>query len=840
LEQVAALERWVALGAPWPDEAPAGAGPSADSGVRRAIDLDEGRTWWSFRPVERPEPPPIAGAATPIDAFVLARLEAEGLQPAPLADRRTLARRAWFDLLGLPPTLEQLEDFAADERPDAWERLLDELLARPEYGERWGRHWLDLVRYAETSGYERDEEKPLAWRYRDWVIEALNADLPYDRFVREQLAGDELEDGTPSSAVATGLYRLGVWDGEPDDGELARFDELDDTVRTISEGFMGLTLGCARCHDHKFDPLPQEDYYSLLAFVDGVQPYGPPKYALDSPTLTPLDLDWRKAMAWERDRREAIARLDHEAAKLRERGRQRAIQKEIANRPQLAAAQALPPAQRTADQQLSLDSLSRRKWAEEEIIGALDVEDARRLGRIMIEQTEIQGSFPGELDWALTVREPGTNPPPTRLLVRGKPSTPAQEVPLRLPRVLFPTDEAALVTSVAEPPGGASSGRRRVLAEWLASPGHPLTARVAVNRVWQHHFGRGLVATPSDFGRSGEPPSHPELLDWLADEFVRTGWSLKRLHKLIMLSDAYRRSSVADDPAAQQQDPGNRLLWRQNRARLEAEVLRDSVLAVAGRLDPTRGGPSFFPEVGREVLAGLSRPGEGWGPSREDQQGRRSIYAYVKRNLTDPLMEVFDRPSPSLPVSVRPVTTVPTQALVLLNSRFMARAAAAFAARVAAEAGEDPAARVRRAFELALARAPTEAESRISLDYLARAEADFATVAPTLTFEARLPERADIDFLALLEGPDFFWGPREGWMYLQGVWGGTYNKTLAPDPLQGPAALWTRCALQDGEIEARLRLREGARFGSLLLRAQPEGDTLTGLEVRLDVEPATV
>ena len=835
--QVQSLERWVAMGAPWPADATAAAAPAgSDSGVRRDIDLDAGRTWWSFQPVVRPTPPTVAGAATPIDAFILARLQGEGLQPRPLADRRTLARRAYFDLIGLPPTLAELDAFANDQRPDAWERLIDGLLARPEYGERWGRHWLDLVRYAQTSGYERDEEKPLAWRYRDWVIDAFNADMPYDRFILEQLAGDELPDASATSAIATGFYRLGVWDSEPDDAELADYDELDDTLRTISEGFMGLTVGCCRCHDHKFDPLPQEDYYSLLSFLRMVQPYAPPKYSLDSPTLTPLDLDWRKATAWERGRRDSIAALNREETRLKELGKQRAVQKELANRPQLAAAQALPADQRTPDQQRSLAALFEKKFTQDEIVGALETPDRQKLLKVNLDQMTSEESFPGDLDWALTVREVGGEPLATRLFVRGKPSTPAQEVPLRFPRVLFPSDEAALATSVTPPASHASAGRRLALARWIASPGHPLTARVLVNRVWQHHFGRGLVPTPNDFGHNGEAPTHPQLLDWLADEFVKQGWSIKRLQKLVMMSDAYRRSSVADDEQAVAKDPANALLWRQNRRRLEAEPLRDTVLSIAGRLNPERGGPAFYPDLAREVLAGLSRPGEGWGPARAGQEDRRSVYAYVKRNLSDPLFEAFDRPNPSLPVAVRPVTTVPSQALVLLNSGFMAGAAKSFAERVEAEAGPDPAARVRRAFTLALDRPPTADEERIALDYLQRAAADFAQVEPVLTFEAKLPERADVYFLARLEGADVLSGPRDGWLYLKGRWGDQYNNTQAPDPLEGPAALCTQLVFQDGELTARLRLRGGSRFGSVLLRAVPHEDTLAGLEVRLDAD----
>ncbi len=607
--QIDDLAQWVRLGVPWPgaDQAPPATRSAGEFQIR-----DGNRAHWSFQPVRRPALPKVkdpAAAVNPVDAFVLARLEAKGLHLGPPATRRELIRRAYFDLLGLPPTPEEVDAFVHDERPDAWERLLDRLLASPHYGERWGRHWLDVVRFGQTHGYERDDEKPNAWRYRDYVIKAFNEDKPYDQFVREHLAGDEIEPITDDGKTATAFYRLGVWDDEPDDARQAEFDALDDVLSTAGEAFLGLTLGCARCHDHKFDPLGQEDYYSLLAFFRNVAPT-----KRDNPR--PIQLP-------------------------------------------LAAG-----------------------------------------GK------------------TLAVTESGPEPPATHLLIRGNAATPGKLVGPRFPLMLCASKEAATPAIPKPPAGSKTSGRRRVLAAWVASADNPLTARVMVNRVWQHHFGKGLVATtPSDFGRNGAAPTHPELLDWLAADFVEGGWRLKRLHKVVMTSRTYRQSSRVRDKGAI--DPDNALLWRQNLRRLEAEAVRDAVLAVSGRLNPEMGGRGIFPTLPPEVLSTQSRPGLGWGKSEPRQECRRSVYIFVKRTLGVPLLESFDFASPDKSVAARPTTTIAPQALILLNSSFMEEQSAAFADRLLRE-GSDAPKKIDRAFRLALGRSPTPQEAQVARAYLAR------------------------------------------------------------------------------------------------------------------------
>jgi hypothetical protein len=567
--------------------------------------------------VVRPAVPRVgAPTASPIDAFLVQKLLAKGLSPAPLASRRELVRRAYFDLIGLPPAPEEIDAFVADGRPDAYERLLDRLLASPQYGERWGRHWLDVVRFAQTNGYERDDEKPFAWRYRDYVIKALNEDKPYDQFVREQLAGDELDVVTDDALIATAFYRLGVWDDEPDDRRQAEYDDLDDVLSTTGSTFLGLSVGCARCHDHKFDPIGQEDYYSMLAFLRNVKPYA---------NASLKDLGARAILA------------------------------------------PLSGGGRT-----------------------------------------------------LAVSEHGPRPQPTHLLVRGNAGTPGKEVPPRFPRVLSRTDADAVPNLPPPKPGARSTGRRRALAEWVASPNNPLTARVMVNRLWHHHFGRGIVATPSDFGRTGVAPTHPELLDWLAAELVAGGWRLKRMHKVIMLSHAYRQSSRVEARAARL-DPGNALLGRQNLRRLEAEAIRDTVLAVSGQLNLSMGGRGVFPTLPAEVLSTQSRPGQGWGKSTPHEQARRSVYVFVKRTLGVPLLEVFDAASPDKSIAARTTTTIAPQALILLNGEFTDEQAKAFAERLLNEGGANPRANVERMFRLAVGRAPSAEEARIALGYLGRA-----------------------------------------------------------------------------------------------------------------------
>lgn len=838
-EAIAAIELWIADGAAWPVDANAAADVSPAPATERTIDPSAGRSWWSFEPVRAPTVPAVAGAPDtlhPIDAFVRARLAAEGLAPAPEADARTLARRVAFDLIGLPPTAEEIERFAADRTDGAWERWIDSLLARPEYGERWARHWLDVVRYAETSGFERDEPKLVAWRYRDWVVGALNADLPFDRFVLEQLAGDELDEVTADTRAATGFYRLGPWDSEPDDGAQAEFDELDDVVRTIGEGFLGVTIGCARCHDHKFDPFPQEDYYGLLAFVRNVRRMTVPRFERASALLAALDADPAAYDRWEGEREAAARKLDEAIAARMAVGRKLVLKQRFRDHPRIGSFLDHPPENPTPAERKTAERIAAVEVSDRDIYDALGPEESQAIRQVQLERMSLRDSFPGSLDWALVVTEAGAEPPPTHLLVRGQAGTPAQAVEPHFPLALVRSDASA-VPAVNVPANGQSSGRRRALAEWIASPDNPLTARVIVNRVWQHHFGRGIVATPNDFGSAGEAPSHPELLDWLAAEFVRDGWSLKRLHRLILTSATWKQVSGLESPLALERDPDNRLLWRQNPRRLEAEAVRDSMLAVSGALRAERGGPSFFEPLDRSVLAGSSRPGEGYAISPPEQFQRRSLYGFVKRNLPSPLLEAFDAANTSLPEAARASTTVPTQALTLLNGTFAGRAARALAARVLAEAGADPELQVRRAFELALARPPSAEEAALALAALRSAEAACARALPELVFESCVPQRVDVDFLRRLLPRDILRAP-DGFTVLRGRWGELYNHTRAVDRGQAPAALFDGAVGGDGEVRARLRLRGDAPFAALLLRARPNGDLAEGLEVR--VEPGAL
>src|SRR5262245_32672489 len=608
-KDVATLTEWVRMGAPYP-----GTTPIAQPRKPGFSVTDEDRKFWAFRPVNRPAVPQV-GAVHPVDAFVLRKLRDKGLSLSPPADRRILIRRVTFDLTGLPPTPEEVDAFLADNAPDAYERLVDRLLSSPAYGERWGRHWLDVVRFAQTNGYERDDEKPNAWRYRDYVIRSLNEDKPYDRFVKEQLAGDELDTVSDDSLTATAFYRLGVWDDEPDDKRQADFDELDDMLSVTGSTFLGLTVGCARCHDHKFDPIGQEDYYSMLAFLRNIKPY-----------VKAEDKDAAKVLF----------------AKLKHGGR------------------------------------------------------------------------------TLAVHENGPIAPPTHVLTRGSAATPRKVVAPQFLRVLCPSDERAVPGLPTPSPSAKTTGRRRVLADWIASCDNPVTARVMVNRLWHHHFGRGLVATPSDFGHTGLAPTHPELLDWLASELVDGGWRLKRIHRLILTSQTYRQSSRVANDKALLIDPGNVLLWRQNLRRLEAEAIRDTILAVSGLLDRTMGGRGIFPTLPPEVLATQSMPGRGWDKSSEQEQARRSVYIFVKRTLGVPLLDTFDFGSPDTPTAARAITTIAPQALLLLNSVFMDQQSLALADRLLRGGERRPQAQVERLFRLAFTRRPTEKEETLALRYLER------------------------------------------------------------------------------------------------------------------------
>ena len=666
VEAATLLAAWVSAGAPWPD------------GVDTATLVDR-RDHWSLRPVARPEPPAVADAAWPrgpIDRFVLARLEQAGLRPAAEADRRTWLRRVHLDLVGLPPTPEQIAAFLTDPAPDAHERVVDALLASPHYGERAAQHWLDVVRYADTHGYEVNTERPNAWHYRDWCVAAFNDDTPYDRFVREQLAGDTLGADAATGFLVTAAVLLPGQIGQDDASKrAARQDALADVIINASDTFLGLTVGCARCHDHKFDAISQHDYYALQACFAGVE-YG------DRPWRTP-----------------AADRLRAEAAGIRERIK--ALDTEIAR---LEADAATPSDDADAD-----DATTRRDKAEGDKTGR----DKTEREKAEAEKSRLQRQADALDRDARVYAGRFTTPHPVHLLHRGDPEQPRDAVAPCSPEVF-----AAVLAPVALPADAPESERRRALAEWLVDPRHPLTARVMVNRIWQWHFGTGLVESASDFGRLGTPPSHPALLDWLAAEFVAGGWSIKAVRRAIVLSATYRQGTGAD-PAGLTADADGRLLWRFPSRRLDAEAIRDSMLAASGRLDLTPGGRGFDLFKARGGLGGFP-PIESFTAAGR----RRMIYAHKIRMEKESVFGAFDCPDAGQPMPRRRQSTTPLQALSLFNSMFTLEEATAFAARVTADVERgagDPAARadtpdpvtrqIDRAFVLALGRPPDADEA---------------------------------------------------------------------------------------------------------------------------------
>jgi hypothetical protein len=721
------------------------------AGPARAAEptLAQGKAHWAFRPVRRPVPPSVRDASwarNPVDLFVLAKLEAAGLRPGPPADRRTLLRRVSLDLTGLPPTPEEQEAFLADTRPDAYERLVDRLLASPAYGERWGRHWLDVARYADTNGYERDGDKPFAWRYRDWVIGALNRDLPFDRFVTEQLAGDELPDADAASHTATTFMRLGTWDDEPANDRIDRFDQLDDVLGTASSAFLGLTLRCARCHDHKFEPFTARDYYRLLAvFTPLVRPQRG-RADLDWPVGTAAELAVYHKAKSRHDADMAALRQLREAALAPARGR--VLRGDAGTLPADArAALAVEPRRRSPPQR----DLARRyqKQFDAELSRAPTPEERSRLTQIDRALAERERARPAELPRAYVWTEAGPKAPETRLFRRGNPNLVGAAVEPGLP--------PALVGRQPPPPSplAHSTGRRLWLANWVASADNPLTARVIVNRAWQHHFGKGLVATPNDFGLAGARPSHPELLDWLAAAFVAEGWSLKNLHRLLVLSATYQTSSAAE-PGDDRPERKLALFGRYRQRRLEAEAVRDAALATSGQLNREQGGPGVYPTLPPAVLAGQSRPGQGWGKSDERQASRRSVYVFAKRSLAVPELELLDSPDTTSSCEQRPVSTTGPQALTFLNGAFFNEQARHLADRLLREAGPLPAEQARRAYALALGRPPSAREERLVVAFLARQERQIAADAGGKLPPAEARRRALAAFcLVLLNTNEF-------------------------------------------------------------------------------------
>jgi hypothetical protein len=680
---IAVLTNWVKRGAPWP-----GSENVKSAGRPRGKITEEDRKYWAFQPVREPALPEVADAAwsrNPIDRFVRQKLDAAKLFPSPPAERAVLIRRAYFDLIGLPPSPEEVDAFVADTSPDAFEKLIDRLLASPQYGERWARHWLDLVRYAESDGFRIDDYRAEAWRYRDYVIRSFNDDKPYDRFVREQLAGDEFGPDDPEAQLGTSFLRLGIYEYNNRDVRGQWTNMLNDVTDVTADVFLGLGMGCARCHDHKFDPILQKDYFRLQAFLAPLQPHDdlPLATAAEQAAYRAKLDDWRKNTA------SILAELEELEAPVREKVAKGAIEKfpedirDILGRPE---------DKRTAFEK-QLGALAFRQVTYEYDRLDRNFKDAKKQKLVDLRKqlATHAAQKPEPLPSAPVVRDVGREAPP--VLIPKKGNDPIE------PAFLEVLGEKVPV--IAPPAGLDSTGRRMALANWLVRPENPLTARVMVNRIWQYHFGRGLVATSSDFGKLGDPPTHPELLDWLAATFVKDGWSIKRMHRLMMTSQTYQQAahgergkSVADPLVV---DPENHLLWRMSTRRLDAEQVRDALLAATGRLDLTAGGPA----------ADFSKP-------------RRSIYSRVLRNTRDPLLDVFDAPEGFQSAANRNVTTTPTQALLMINSSYMLEQAEDFAARVAREnPSYDQVSRIDAAFRLAFGRVPTDDERRASVRFLA-------------------------------------------------------------------------------------------------------------------------
>lgn len=853
---------------------------------------------WAWQALDPPEPPEVSDpdwCTNDIDRFVLSGLEARDLTPVPEADRIALVRRATFDLTGLPPTPAEVTAFLADESPEAWTRLIDRLLESPHYGERWGRHWLDLVRYAETNGFERDSAKPEVWRYRDWVVTSLNEDKPYDRFIVEQIAGDELPDRSAETVAATGMHRLGMWDDEPTDVPQAIADDLDSMLDTTIRATLGVSIGCARCHDHKGDPIPQEDYYRLAAFFSGVKPYRnptggthiatdhvlrdmpvdaaaepresrleryraermrlfealralerrngvtsePPEEGLvahyafegtgsdaaadgtgnhpgqvnaaettedgllgramrfdrneghvvversigDDFTISLFFRTRAKASGDDRDARwfQGHGLVDGEISGIvddfgiamigngtvaagvgrperfiasppgfndgdwhhvaftrsRETGRARLwvdgalVDETTGGTQSLTSPPRLTIGRMQPDYGAFRGSIDEvrfydRVLEENEILGLagrISVDPSAILDRIVGEESAYQADHAALRSMTvpdvrtvrlLSLQERGPVAPETHLLERGSVHAKAALVEPGVPRIL---EHLAPLPEITPSVHGDSSGRRLALARWITDPGNAATARTAVNRVWHHHFGTGLVPTTSDFGVLGLPPSNAGLIDHLADRFIEMDWSLKDLHRLIMESSTYRMSSVPGVDALIR-DPENRFRSRFDLRRLDAEEVRDAMLAASGELSPVVGGPSVRPPLPREILETSSRPDAVWPVTSPEDVGRRSIYISTKRSLLDPLLTVFDAADPDNPCPERFSTTQPTQALTMLNGAFTNDRARGFAERLMLEHPGALEAQVRRGLHLATGRSPDRIEVADGVDFV--------------------------------------------------------------------------------------------------------------------------
>ena len=661
------------------------------------------KKWWAFQPVTRPVPP-AAGewAKSDIDRFVLAKLNEKKISPNPQTDRVTLIRRVTQDLIGLPPTPEEVQAFVTDQSPQAFEKVVDRLLASPHYGERWARHWLDLARYADSEGFKNDETRPNAWRYRDYVIRSFNADKPYDRFVKEQIAGDELFPGDNDALIATGFNR-----NFPDESNAAnimqrRQELLNDVTDVVGYTFMGLTVACARCHDHKFDPILQKDYYRLQAFFANT--------AIDDEAHLTSAAE-RKAYAEKRQAWEvATADVRGEMEALLKPARDKFYAERMSRFPaEIQDVLKMDPAARNPYQwQMAIKALPQVTFTDDAVAARLKGDGKTRYRALQTELAKFDSLKPAELAVAQTMVDHGTDAPRTHVLSQGAWDARLEEVQPGFLTILDPAE--AKIT-----PAGGSTGRRAALANWLADEKNPLTARVMVNRVWHYHFGRGLSATPSDFGVMGERPVNRELLDHLTATFVEDGWSIKKLHRRIVLSAVYQQSSEYNTASAAV-DPDNKLQWRWSRRRLDCEAIRDSMLATSGVLNAKMYGPGIFPPL----PPGMVTRG-GWKDKEEPSEAvRRSVYIFVRRNTRYPMMEAFDMPDTHESCARRNNTVSAMQALDLINNQLVADWSSAMAKRVGNDEGLTDEARVDRAWRIAYARPASQKERELALDVLAK------------------------------------------------------------------------------------------------------------------------
>ncbi len=736
-EEIEVFRTWINEGAEW-DARPATTASGDGFTAFATVVPDSARQYWAFKLPEKQPLPDISSFDHPIDRFLEQKRAEVEVIAAQKADRATLLRRAYLDLTGLPPSVEETQEFLADSGPDAWEQLIEKLLDSPQYGERWGRHWLDVARYADSDGYEQDVDRTNAWRYRDYVVNAFNNDKPYDQFIIEQLAGDELDDTTHETRIATGFLRAGprVNFREKDNPE-RRWEYLDDVLETVGRGVLGMTIQCARCHDHKFDPILQKDYYSLTSaifgYVETDWPMLPDEQALEYLEKT-QELDSRVAAVREQIREiEQPYLTELKVERIRNEFPQDILdavltpEQERTDGQQLLAAQVLTigVARNRVDAAMSELDKTRREVLRKRI---QDMEAERPEEPAMIEIVT-DGDYRYTPDRAgdnvlgcpecrIKMDEPGSflhqgseryEVPPANFLLRGDPFS------------LGPEMEPAFLTvaTYGNPPtevpraNGRTSGRRLALANWIASEDNPLTARVWVNRVWYHHFGRGVVASLDNFGMVGDRPTHPELLDWLAIEFMDNGWSTKGLHRLIMTSEAYQMASSFINEQNSLADLENHFMWRYRPQRLEAEAVRDVILATSGGIDLKVGGKPIFPHIPQEILDTAVLFGRWDNQVDGPEVWRRSLYVYRRRTLSFPFFETFDLPDQNQTINTRNTSTVAPQALTLMNNPFVLSQAELFSDTIEEKVPYNVDQQVEMVYQTALTRPPTQEEAEV-------------------------------------------------------------------------------------------------------------------------------